>query len=151
LAPYLPADPELVVRALLQLSGNPLFPIEQVAMGGGDTVRGYREYIFTTDDGAIGSAELRVPVARLPVPKLVATNEDGILQIAMFYDRGKGWNVAQANPSITDIAGAGGGLRWLIGSGLSAELYLAHAFREVHSGSSLQDKGIYFRIVSRLF
>jgi hemolysin activation/secretion protein len=42
-------DWDLVLRANLQLSDKPLFPIEQFALGGIDTVRGYRQYLTVTE------------------------------------------------------------------------------------------------------
>ena len=68
-----------------------------------------------------------------------------------FYDFGRGWNVDRPTPFPPSISGVGAGLRWLIGSGITAEFYYAKALRNVDVGNSLEDRGIYFRVTSRFF
>jgi hemolysin activation/secretion protein len=144
-------DWEVLVRSDLQLSDRPLFQIEQFALGGIDTVRGYREYLTVTDDAALVSAELHIPIARLHLPRLADTPDAGMLQLVPFYDFGRGWNVDRPTPFPPSISGVGGGLRWLIGSGITADFYYAKALRRVDVGNSLEDRGIYFRVTTRLF
>jgi hemolysin activation/secretion protein len=142
---------ELLLRANLQLSNDPLFPIEQFVLGGVSTVRGYREYLTATDNAFTGTVELRIPVGRLPLPILSDAPDAGILQVAPFYDHGVGWNTQRATPSGSDLSSLGLGLRWLIGSGLAAEVYYGRALRAVDAGNTLQDQGLHFRIVAGLF
>ncbi len=144
-------DVEGLVRADLQLSDRPLFQIEQFALGGIDTVRGYREYLTVTDDAALISAELHIPVGKLRVPYLSKTDEAGTVQIVPFYDYGRGWDVDRPTPYPSSISGVGAGLRWLIGSGVTAEFYYAKALRNVEAGNSLEDHGIYFRVTTVFF
>ncbi len=144
-------DWEALVRADLQLSDRPLFQIEQFALGGIDTVRGYREYLTVTDDAALVSAELHIPIARLRIPRLADTPDAGRLLLVPFYDFGRGWNVDRPTPFPPSISGVGGGVRWLIGSGITAEFYYAKALRQVDVGNSLEDHGIYFRVTTSLF
>lgn len=144
-------DVEGLVRADLQLSDRPLFQIEQFALGGIDTVRGYREYLTVTDDAALISAELHIPVGKLRLPYLAKTEDAGTVQIVPFYDFGQGWNVGRPTPFPPNISGVGAGLRWLIGSGITAEFYYGYALRHVSVGNSLEDRGIYFRITTSLF
>jgi hemolysin activation/secretion protein len=144
-------DWEAVVRGDLQLTDRPLFPIEQFALGGIDTVRGYREYLTVTDDAFFASGELRIPIATLRVPHLADTEDAGKLQIVPFYDYGRGWDVDRTTPYPPDISGAGAGLRWNVGSGILAEIYYARALRNVRAGTSLQDRGIYFRLTTKVF
>jgi len=141
-------DWEAVLRSDVQLSNGPLFPIEQFALGGIDTVRGYRDYLMVTDDAAFGSAELRIPIATLPVPQLSEGDAAGTLQFVPFYDYGRGWNVDRPTPAPPDISSVGVGLRWLIGPGTTAELYYGRALRNVPVGTSLQDRGIHFRLTA---
>ncbi|HVH79606.1 MAG TPA: ShlB/FhaC/HecB family hemolysin secretion/activation protein, partial [Stellaceae bacterium] len=92
-------DWDLVARSDLQLANRGLFPIEQFALGGIDTVRGYREYLTVTDDAFFGSLEMRVPLGKFPMPWLPTAGEDaGILQLVPFYDYGRGWNVGRPTP-----------------------------------------------------
>lgn len=144
-------DWEAVVRGDLQLTDHPLFPIEQFALGGIDTVRGYREYLTVTDDVFFASGELRIPIATLRLPRLADTADAGKLQIVPFYDYGRGWDVNRATPYPPDISGAGAGLRWDIGSGIVAEFYYARPLRDVRIGTSLEDRGIYFRLAAKVF
>ena len=145
-------DVEGLVRADLQLSAAPLFQIEQFALGGIDTVRGYREYLTVTDDAVLASAELHIPIGKLRVPFLSRADDAGTLQIVPFYDYGQGWNIARPTLFPPNISGVGAGLRWLIGSGITAEFYYGKALRTIPGvGNSLEDKGIYFRVTTAFF
>ncbi len=139
------------MRGDLQISNRPLFQIEQFALGGIDTVRGYREYLTVTDDAALISAELHIPVGKLRLPYLAKTDDAGTVQIVPFYDYGRGWNVDRPTPYPPNISGIGAGVRWLIGSGVTAEFYYAKALRNVPVGNSLEDRGIYFRVTTNFF
>lgn len=143
---------ELLARGSLQLSENPLFPIEQFVLGGFSTVRGYREYLSATDNAAVSTLELRVPVARLPVPLLGANTDAGTIQLAPFYDQGFGWNKRRGAPPNANLSSIGLGVRWLIGFGTAAEAYYGYGLRRVvGGGNSLQDKGLHFRVVASVF
>ena len=144
-------DWEVLLRGSLQLSKDPLFPIEQFVLGGISTVRGYREYLTATDNAAVGTVELRVPVGRVPVPWLGSTADTGVIQLAPFYDHGAGWNTRRDTPSNSNLSSIGVGARWLIGFGTAAEVYYGHALRRVARGNSLQDRGVHFRIVTSVF
>ena len=147
------SDWDLVLRSDLQLADRPLFPIEQFALGGIDTVRGYREYLTVTDDAFFGSGELRIPVGKfpLPVPGLPVTDDAGTLQFVPFYDYGRGWNVRRPTVYPPDISSVGAGFRWTAGAGILLELYYGKALRHVDAGTSLQDRGIHFRITVAAF
>src|SRR5579871_119618 len=90
LVPWL--NSQLLLRSSLQLSADPLFPIEQFSLGGSTTVRGYREAAFVRDDAFVGSAEYRVPVAQVRLPYVSVGDNDGSIQLAPFGDMGTGWN-----------------------------------------------------------
>jgi hemolysin activation/secretion protein len=142
---------EFLARGSLQLSADPLFPIEQFVLGGFATVRGYREYLAATDNAAVGTVELRVPVGRVPVPFLSTTAEAGAVQLVPFYDHGTGWNTRRPTPKNADLSSVGLGVRWLLGSGTAAEVYYGQALRRVDSGNALQDRGVHFRVVTSFF
>ena len=59
-----------IFRTDLQLSNRSLLPMEQCAVGGFNTVRGYRENQLVRDECFIASLELRVPIVALPIPGL---------------------------------------------------------------------------------
>ncbi len=63
----------------LQLTNSPLFPVEQVALGGRYTVRGYREVTILRDNSFIASVEPRFPLVRW-------ANGQPMFQFAPFVD-----------------------------------------------------------------
>ncbi|MFO1190898.1 MAG: ShlB/FhaC/HecB family hemolysin secretion/activation protein [Rhodoferax sp.] len=77
-------DSQLVLRFDAQLTNKPLLPLEQFAVGGLRTVRGFRTNQLVRDYGYAASAELRVPVLR---------SQDGgaVLQLVPFVDVGGAW------------------------------------------------------------
>jgi hemolysin activation/secretion protein len=144
-------DWEAVVRSDLQISNHPLFPIEQFALGGIDTVRGYRQYLTVTDDAFFASGELRIPIDKLRLPYLADTDEAGTVQFVPFYDFGRGWNLGRPTPYPAEIPSVGAGFRWLVGSGITLEAYYGKALRHVPIGTALQDRGIHFRLTTTLY
>ncbi len=144
-------DWDLVVRSDLQLAQQALFPIEQFALGGLDTVRGYRQYLTVTDDAFFASGELRIPVATLRLPLIADSDDAGTIQLVPFYDFGRGWNVGRPTPYPAEISSVGAGLRWALGSGTTLELYYGKALRHVRAGTGLQDRGIHFRFAAVAF
>jgi hemolysin activation/secretion protein len=144
-------DWEAMVRSNLQIANGPLFPIEQFALGGIDTVRGYRQYLTITDNAFFISGEVRIPIARVRLPYLDDTEEAGKLQLVPFYDFGRGWNSGRPTPHPAEISGIGVGLRWLVGSGFAIETYYAKPLRHLSGGTALQERGIYFRLTAKVY
>ena len=144
-------DWEILLRSDLQLANRPLFQMEQIAFGGLGSVRGYRTYLTVTDDGFLASGELRIPVGRLRLPYLADSDTAGTVQIVPFYDFARAWNTLRPTPYPQQISGVGAGVRWYIGSGITAEFYYAKALRHVPVGTSIEDRGLYFRVTSVLF
>jgi hemolysin activation/secretion protein len=144
-------DSEILIRGSLQLSKNSLFPIEQFVLGGLSTVRGYREYLTAADNAFAGTVELRVPVGRVALPRVATSDTAGTVQLVPFYDHGVGWNTGRPDPPDTNLSSIGLGLRWLVGSGMVAQIYYGYGLRAVHTGNSLQDHGVHFQITANLF
>jgi len=144
-------DWEVFVRSDLQLANRPLFQMEQIAFGGLGSVRGYRSYLTVTDNGFLVSAELRVPIGRLRLPYLADSDAAGTVQLVPFYDYARDWNTNRPTPYPQQISGVGAGVRWYIGSGITAEFYYGKALRHVPVGTSIEDRGLYFRVTSILF
>jgi len=106
------------------------------------SVRGYRQDLLLTDNGAIAIAEVRIPVWRVPKVK-------GLLQVAPFIDFGVGWNHSgeKANPDSDKLLGAGVGLLWQMGDQFNLRLdYGIPLINAQSSDRTFQEKGIYFRI-----
>jgi hemolysin activation/secretion protein len=145
-------DIQAIFRADAQLSQDPLFPLEQIAIGGLETVRGYRENELVRDNGIILSAETRIPVFRFAAPALPQRARDNVIRVAPFVDWGRGWNSGQPTPEPRSISSVGLGLLWDIGDLATAQLYYGRALRNIHnSDHDLQDDGIHFRVTTRLW
>jgi hemolysin activation/secretion protein len=132
----------LIVHSDIQLADRSLLSLEQIGIGGGASVRGYRQDLLLTDNGAILGAEVRIPVWRVPKVK-------GVLQVAPFIDFGLGWNHSgeKPNPDSDKLLGAGVGLVWQMGDRFNARLDYGIPLINARSGDrTLQEKGIYFRI-----
>ena len=57
----------LLARVGTQLTPDSLLSLEQFSVGGADTVRGYQENQLVTDNGVLGSVELRIPLTTDPI------------------------------------------------------------------------------------
>ena len=75
----------LVVGADIQLSSSDLVPRERFGLGGYRSVKAYRQDTRLTDNGALGTVELR-----LPVPGISGKNR--LFQVVPFIDGGVAWN-----------------------------------------------------------
>jgi len=145
-------DTQLIARADIQRSNDPLLPVEQMAVGGRYTVRGYRESLLVKDDVFIASLETRIPLVQ-------NARWAEYLQLAPFFDYGRGTNVDLPDNGPTDISSVGAGLRW----GASpikgpfdlrceAEIYWGYRLRNLpRTHDDLQDDGIHFQIAISAF
>ncbi|RUR83005.1 hypothetical protein PCC6912_23790 [Chlorogloeopsis fritschii PCC 6912] len=136
-------DTLLVLRSDLQLAARTLVPLEQFALGGLQSVRGYRQDRLLTDNGFFTSAEVRFPVLRV--------NEvQGLLQVVPFVDFGVGWNDSDSpspDPDPNTLIGAGLGLLWQMGNNFNARLdYGIPLVSADDSDRTLQEQGLYFSI-----
>jgi hemolysin activation/secretion protein len=146
-------DSQTLFRVDLRLSDDPLLPMEKFAIGGADTVRGYRENQMTTDGGIVASLEWRIPVFQLRVPLISARPTDGWIRACPFIDAGAGWNAEGDDPDPDTLASIGLGLRWDLREAVYARIYWGHALEDVPDPSDwdLQDDGFHFEIGARLF
>jgi hemolysin activation/secretion protein len=134
-------DTLLLIRGDVQLADQGLLPIEQFGLGGLGSVRGYRQDQLLTDSGVFASAEVRLPIVRIP-------EWEGILQLIPFVDVGTAWNVGDAeDPDPNTLASVGLGLQWQQGDWLTARLEWGIPLISVDSNdNTLQEEGIYFSI-----
>ncbi len=136
---------QLLVRFDLQLANDPLLAVEQIAVGGARTVRGYRQNQIVRDNGAIGSIELRVPVWRTGFDRT-------IVEWAPFVDIGHAWDRRRGRSPDRTLVAAGMALRVALPGDLRAELSWAHRFRDdLTRGDRLQRRGIYFEVLWNVF
>lgn len=139
-------DTLLLLRSDLQLANRNLLPAEQFSLGGLDSVRGYRQDLYLADNGLFASAEIRLPVLRIP-------EIEGVLQIAPFIDVGKAWNIRNGtDPDPSTLAAVGLGLRWQQSDRLSAQLYWGIPLVSIDSEKrTWQENGIHFSVILNLF
>jgi len=129
---------EAIVRGDLQLASAPLLTMEQFAVGGYATVRGYRQNQRVQDQGVVGSVEVRVPIWRHP-------ERWGVVQLAPFVDVGHTWNHPDRPESLAKtLVGVGVGLRWTLTRFLDARIYWGQNLTSVETSGNLQDKGVQF-------
>ncbi|MGB3519181.1 MAG: ShlB/FhaC/HecB family hemolysin secretion/activation protein, partial [Elainellaceae cyanobacterium] len=135
----------LLLRGDTQLSTDDLLSQEEFGLGGAYSVRGYRQDILLRDNGTFLSAELRLPIARMP-------QLNGILQLTPFLDAGVAWNVRAGPSSPNTLVGTGLGLLWQQGNALSARLdWGIPLIRLADNGHGLQESGIYYSIQYAFF
>ena len=133
-------DTLLLVRADAQIA-TALVPLEQFSLGGQDTLRGYRQDFLLSDNGALFSTEVRIPVLRVP-------QVQGILQVVPFIDIGTGWNSDSPDPNPSTLVGAGLGLLWRQSDYLTARLDWGIPLVSVDRRErTWQESGVYFSIV----
>ena len=128
---------QFVWRGHVQVSNSSLLPIEQIAVGGVNTVRGYRENELVRDEGFSNSVEFHYPLVGEP-------NAKQVLSLVPFVDYGGAWN---RNQSARYLLSTGLGLNWKFGQ-FNAEFYWAHKLNapEINQHHDLQDEGIHFQL-----
>ncbi len=128
---------QIVLRGHVQVSNSSLLPIEQIAVGGVNTVRGYRENELVRDEGFSNSVEFHYPLVGEP-------NAKQVLSLVPFVDYGGAWN---RNQSARYLLSTGLGLNWKFDQ-VNAEFYWAHKLNtpEMSQHHDLQDEGVHFQL-----
>jgi hemolysin activation/secretion protein len=134
----------LILQSDLQLSANSLLPSQQFVIGGGQSLRGYRQNVRSGDNGFRLSIEDRITLQR-------DASGNPKLQLAPFLDAGTVWN-APNNPNKlsyqTFLAGMGLGVIWEPIRRVNLRVdYAFPLVRITDKGNNLQDNGIYFNII----
>lgn len=97
-------------------------------------MRGYEENQLVTDNGVLGTVELRLPVTKNP----------NTLNLNPFLEFGTGWNNDEPNPEDPTIASVGLGVDWAIGEGLMFNVdYGIPLISVENEGNSLQENGFH--------
>ena len=133
----------LIVQGNMQLSPDNLLGSQRFTIGGGQTLRGYRQGARSGDNGWRVSVEDRITL----VEEQPGVN---LLQVAPFFDMGMVWN----NPSNPDqvssdhfLAGLGTGIIYSPVEKLNLRLDFTLPLISISDRSSnLQDDGIYFSV-----
>lgn len=133
----------LIAQLDMQLTPDALPSSQQFAIGGGQSVRGFRQNARLGDNGVRFSIEDRITLAR---------NEagDSILQLAPFADAGLVWN-NDRNPSSLPrqnfLAGVGLGILWEPLPDFTVRVDGAIPLVNLDDrGENAQDYGVYFSV-----
>jgi hemolysin activation/secretion protein len=122
------AGDQLIVRGDWQRSNGALLASEKFALGGMQSVRGYRENAAVHDNGRAVSLEYRRPLV-------------GGWEGALFTDYGEGGDEAGS----TRLASVGAGLRWSSASGVLLQVYKGFPlFAPANRTMDPQDRGVHF-------
>ncbi|MGL5081853.1 MAG: ShlB/FhaC/HecB family hemolysin secretion/activation protein, partial [Microcoleaceae cyanobacterium] len=141
------ADTFLILRSDMQLADSALLAQEQFSLGGVYSVRGYRQDALLGDNGLFLSAEVEVPILRIP-------EWDMMLKLTPFVDWGTIWNSGDLEETQLDkntLAAVGLGLKLLVSENFTAQLDWGIPLIDLpDTGNTLQEQGIYFSIHYRL-
>lgn len=134
---YRPLGLQSIFRSDLQIAFDPLLSMEQFAIGGANSVRGYRENQYISDNGLTTSLEFRLPIFK-------ANKQE--VQTMLFYDYGQSWDEGDhMDKHILNSAGVG--LRYHYTDWVAAQVYWGKQLKEIESdGSEWQDQGIHAAI-----
>jgi len=151
LKPFGVPGTQIIFRADAQLASKPLLTLEQIALGGRYTVRGYPQNTLVRDNAFITSVEARLPIVR-------NTPFAQYLELAPFFDYARGWNTDRPTVGPSDLAGIGVGFRWGLTIPASVplrsefEFYWAQPLRDIAtSASPIQGNGLYFQLLFGIF
>lgn len=139
---------QLIGRMDLQIANDRLFPLEQYAVGGRFTVRGYRENTLVRDNAFLFSTESRIPIW----PSKLG---EETVQFAPFIDVGRSWNAKGTTPDPHTIASIGAGLRFAfrqqaipIFQNAYANIYWGQQLNHVPDRKqNLQDHGVHIQVL----
>lgn len=130
-----------------QWANRPLLSVEQFAVGGADSVRGYLENQLVRDQGIVASTELRLPVR---------ADQSGraSLTIVPFADFGYATNRQKMTPSLPPgtpapnfVSSIGLGCLYAPNRRLNAQVFYGFKLKNFKtSGSDLQNKGVHFAV-----
>jgi hemolysin activation/secretion protein len=137
-------DNLLLVSGDVQLASGGLLSSEQFSIGGGQSLRGYRQNVRSGDNGFRFSIEDRIVLDR------DAESGANVIQLAPFFDVGAIWNAGD-NPTPLGnqnfLAGAGLGFLYNPMESLSARIDYAFPLISIQDeGDNAQDEGFYFTV-----
>lgn len=132
-------DTLLILRGSVQLTPDFLLNLERYGLGGQATVRGYRQDILLSDNGAALSLEARFPLWRSP-------DRRTLVQITPFIDAGYGWNNRGVAPDPDTLIGVGAGLLMeMENASLRVDWGIPLTDQNIDA-NTLQEQGIYFTL-----
>lgn len=135
---------QLLFRADMQFTRDPLLPLEKFSLGGMNSVRGYPENQLVRDNGAAGGLELRIPVWS-------SAGGANTVHLVPFTDIGWAWNSKRDTPQPKSISSAGIGVLWNMADRANLQFFWGLPFRKLdRTSTALQEQGIHFQFVCGL-
>lgn len=130
---------QLVLRGTAQYSADRLLALDAMAIGGINSVRGYRENQLVRDRGVVLNVEFEYPM-------MGGAADQQAWTLLPFADYGHGMNIGEAGVSLSSL-GVASRYRW---RGLSLDVALARRISKpagiVADGHTLQDNGIHMQL-----
>ncbi len=144
LAKLLAPETLFLARVNTQLASGPLPVLEQIAFGGQDSLRGYRQNFLLADNGVYASVELQLPVLRFQL-----FNEPAVIQIVPFVDFSIAGNSSKAEDElkIPPLWSTGVGLQARLSDRFKARIDFGIPLVTTDfQGNSLPKQGTYFTV-----
>ena len=137
---------ELVNFLNIQAANDHLFPLEQIAVGGRYSVRGYRENTLLRDNGFAYQFETRFPIWN---------SSEGFpyVQFCPFADVGHSWSAKGTTASPQTLASIGAGLRFNMATMANLNVYWGRPLvtnNIPNPHNSMQDEGVHIQFVLNL-
>ena len=133
----------LVIQADIQLTPDGLLPSQQFVIGGGQSVRGYRQNVRSGDNGIVFSVEDRLTLFKSKAGR-------SLLTFTPFANLGTVWNQGDNPnelPDETFIAALGIGFIWQPLDGLNLQIDYAPPLVSLDDkGDDIQDDGLHFSV-----
>jgi len=127
----------LVTRLTTQLTPDSLLSSEQIAIGGVDTVRGYRENREVGDNSVFGTIEVQLPI--------IQDSQVGNINLVPFFDAGAVWDTE--GDEAETLASLGLGFDWEVTRWLTVDFDWGIPLVSTDDfDSSVQDKGLHFQL-----
>lgn len=129
-------------KGQVQLANDNLLSIAQLAMGGHQTVRGYRENAIVRDNALLLSLEAQIPITRF-IPEATAK-----VKIMPFIDYAYGWNVHQRYFASAQLLSVGVALNWQINKHINFDVIWGIPLKKapIEYNNDLQDNGIHCQL-----
>jgi hemolysin activation/secretion protein len=127
----------IFLRGTVQWTHDRLVPLEQIAVGGVGSVRGYRENQLVRDQGYFVNVEFRYPLFDRP-------GDRHRLILIPFFDFGEAWNIGEEREQLSSV-GLGFSYQY---QRLFADLFYGKKLisPQVQTSGNLQDEGIHFQV-----
>ena len=137
-------DIQAVFRGTAQFSDRSLLTLEQFALGGVETVRGYPENYLVRDQAVVGNVEFHVPAWR--------KNGNDLVTLVPFYDAGYGMNRVHRTGRSEALDAVGLGLLLNPSRHVNVQLYYGAALQHHDSDShDVENLGFHFNVSLFLF